>query len=50
MNAIPESGGMASKNNSKASNPPADAPIPTMGKVVFLLKREKSLVADCLFI
>ena len=30
--AIPESGGIWVKNWSKASKPPADAPIPTMGK------------------
>ena len=30
--AIPESAGIAAKNNSKASSPPAEAPIPTIGK------------------
>lgn len=37
MNAIPQSLGILLKNNSRASSPPADAPIPTIGNSCFLL-------------
>jgi hypothetical protein len=36
-NAVLVSDGRLEKNSSSASNPPADAPIPTMGKAGFIV-------------
>jgi hypothetical protein len=36
MKAMPLSGGILEKKSSNAFNPPAEAPIPTMGNPVFL--------------